>query len=145
MATIHQSYSMTEAMLALPFLASLDAYYPDFQYWFVNQVVPGVVTGKDVLLLAKQGEHVVGVALGKVGEETKLRCIRVHPNYQQHGLGIRLIDRALETMACEKPHVTVAEELLHQYSRAFVTRYGFELSDVRKGMYRRGKLEYLFN
>lgn len=139
--------SFTEALLALPMLRSLDAYYPEFSHWYVNTVMPGVVTGKDVLLLARADEGgIAGIALGKrTADETKLRCIRVMPEFQQSGLGIKLIDRMIDELECEKPHCTVAEEMLHQYSRAFVSRYGFALSAVDKGAYRRGKLEYRFN
>lgn len=45
----------------------------------------------------------------------------------------------LGALQCDKPHCTVAEELLHTYSRAFVNRYGFSLSAVDKGRYRPGK------
>ncbi|MNR71768.1 hypothetical protein D3C71_24460 [compost metagenome] len=141
-----QTKSTVEALMALPMLASLDSLYPDFGHWYINTVVPGVVVGTDTLLLAKDQGKVVGVALGKKGtDETKLRCIRVLPEYQNRGTGLRLIDRMLDILECAKPHCTVAEELMHTYSRAFVNRYGFELSRVDKGRYRPGKLEYAFN
>lgn len=138
--------SFTQAMMVLPFLEGLDALYPGFQSWYINQVVPGVVLGKDVLMLARDGGKVAAIALGKrSAHETKLRCVRVAPSHQQSGVGVRLIDHMLEALQCDKPHCTVAEELLHTYSRAFVHRYGFSLSAVDKGRYRPGKLEYAFN
>ena len=143
---IAQSHNVIEALNVLPMLSSLDTLYPDFSHWYVNKVVPGVVLGADTLLVAKDGSQLVGVALGKrTAEETKLRCVRVLPPYQSSGLGLRLIDRMLEALECESPHCTVAEEMLHLYSRAFINRYGFKLSSVDKGTYRRGKLEYRFN
>ena len=63
----------------------------------------------------------------------------------QFRLGITLMDRMLETLECTKPLATVSEEMLHQYSRIFVKRYGFSLDDVAKGAYRPRKLEYYFN
>lgn len=143
---LEKSRSFIEAFMALPMLRSLDGLYPGFESWYINQVVPGVVLGKDILVLAKDGTHVVGIALGKKSaKETKLRCVRLMPAYQQSGLGIKLIDRMLEELECEKPACTVAEELMHTYARPFVNRYGFELSRVDKGRYRPGKLEYAFN
>ncbi len=126
-------------------LGGLQALYPDFGHWYTNQVMPGVLVGSDALLVAREGQRVVGVALGKKGKETKLRCVRVLPEYQSTGLGIKLIDRMLDVLECDKPHCTVAEEMLHLYSRPFVNRYGFSLDHVAKGMYRSGKLEYVFN
>lgn len=146
MSRIEVSRSFTQTFLALPLLRSLDAYYPDFEHWYVNTVAPGVVTGSDTLLLAWDGPRIAGVALGKrTSRETKLRCVRVVPEWQNTGLGLRLIDRMLDELECDRPHCTVAEELFHQYSRPFIHRYGFELSGVDKGAYRKGKLEYRFN
>lgn len=132
--------------MALPMLRSLDIFYPGIETWYINQVVPGVVLGRDILVLAKEQGWVVGIALGKKsGREKKLRCVRMLASHQQTGAGIRLIDRMLEELECEKPACTVAEELLHTYARPFVNRYGFELAQVDKGRYRPGKLEYAFN
>lgn len=143
---IEQTSSFVQAFMALPMLRSLDDLYPDFGNWFINRVIPGVVLGTDTLLLAKDQGRLVGVAIGKkTAAETKLRCVRVLPKYQNTGLGVRLVDRMLETLECDKPHCTVAEELLHTYSRLFVQRYGFRLSQVIKGAYRPKKLEYVFN
>lgn len=139
------SPTLTQALQASTLLNSLDRYYPDINHWYVNKVIPGIYTGDDKILLATEGQHVVGIALGKTGEETKLRCIRVVPEYQGSGLGIRIIDRMLDVLEDPAPHVTVSEELIHQYSRMFVNRYGFKLNEVGKGLYRPGKLEYCFN
>lgn len=146
MARIERTQDFVQTFLALPLLRSLDAYYPGFEHWYVNTVAPGVVLGKDALLLAWEGHELVGVALGKrTTEETKLRCVRVVPALQNTGLGLRLIDRMLDELECQTPHCTVAEELFHQYSRPFINRYGFELTGVDKGSYRPGRLEYRFN
>ena len=144
MLTIRQTHNPIEALLALPFLASIDQYYPDIKEWFINTVVPGVCTGNDILLIASEYDQIAGILLAKTGEENKLRCIRVAEKYKNRGLGIKLMDRSLE-MIGDKPLVTVSEELLHQYARIFVRRYGFSLDDVVKGQYRPQKLEYFFN
>lgn len=140
---IYSTRNAVEALLALPFLQSIDRYYPDLQHWFINTVLPGLQEGSSVLLLAKDHHAVVGMALGKTGSEKKLRCVRTNGHY--NGLGLRLMERMFETIECDKPHCTVSEELLGSYSRAFVNRYGFDLHHVSKGEYRPGKLEYHFN
>lgn len=145
MVRLDSTISFTGAFAVLPFIKSLDAYYPDVSHWYINKVIPGLSLGEDKLIIARDGLNIAGVALGKMGEESKLRCVRVHPDYQGTGLGIRLIDQMLELIEDGNPGVTVSEEMLHLYSRPFVKRYGFELSDVSKGRYRRGKLEYAFN
>ncbi len=146
MITLETTTSFVQAFSALPFIKSLNQYYPDIEYWYVNKVVPGLVVGNDKLLVARDNDIIAGIALGKASDgESKLRCVRVHPDYQNGGLGIRLIDGMLDLIEERQPGVTVAEEMINLYSRAFVKRYGFNLSDVTKGRYRRGKLEYGFN
>lgn len=146
MLKISCTTNVVEALQALPLLVDLTALYPDFTHWYVNKALPGIVLGHGTLLLAKDGQTLVGAALGKRSKkETKLRCVRVLPAYQHTGVGVRLIDQALDALECDKPHCTVAEEMLHLYSRLFVTRYGFKLDAVDKGVYRPRKLEYIFN
>ncbi len=146
MIQLEHARSIHAAFSVLPFIQTLDVYYPNVSHWYVNQVAPGLLLGNDKLVIAKDRGHIAGIALGKqTDNETKLRCVRVHPDYQQSGLGIRLIDTMLTTLEVDKPACTVAEELFHEYSRLFVRRYGFELSDVAKGRYRPRKLEYAFN
>lgn len=134
-----------EALLASTFVSSLDQYYPDISHWYTNVVVPGLVTSETVLLLAKEDQRIVGMALGRKGDSPKLRCVRVHPEHVSRGIGIKLIDRMIDELECVKPHCTVSQELLDQYARPFVNRYGFSLDEVTRGQYRPGKLEYSFN
>ena len=77
------SKNMVEAFIALDMLRHLENYYPDFEYWFVNKVIPGLVVEKDLMLLAKDNDKIIGVSLVKKAEENKLRCVRVLPEYQK--------------------------------------------------------------
>lgn len=130
-----------------PFLANLDQYYPSISAWFAHSFSTGLTKGSNVLLAARGAEgRLVGVALGKkTKEEVKMQCVRVADASAHSGLGIVLMDRMMEALECEKPLATVSEEMLHQYSRIFIKRYGFTLDDVAKGVYRPRKLEYYFN
>ena len=141
---IYQSNCAVEALLVLPFIASIDTYYPDICEWYINTVVPGIVISDDILLIAKEKNKVAGICLAKQGVETKLRCVRVAEEYRGQGLGIKLIDKALDLIG-DKPRVTVCHELINDYSRICVNRYKFNLSEVLKGIYRPNKLEYYFN
>lgn len=141
-----QTSRLTDVLLSLTLLRHLNELYPGFHGWFVNKAMPGIVAGNDVLICAKEHDQIIGVALGKKrDDETKIRCIRVAPAYQNRGVGLHLIDGLLTSLGDDKPHCTVAEEMLHDYSRAFIERYHFALTSVTKGEYRPGKLEYGFN
>lgn len=126
-------------------MANLDTYYPDFSDWYWNKVVPSTVTSDSFIVLAEDGDQVVGAALAKAGAEPKLRCVRVLPRLKGRGLALHLIDRALTRLQVDLPELTVPEELIHDYSRMLVNRYSFQLAHVAKGLYRPGKLEYQFN
>lgn len=139
--TIH-SHELSEAYALV---AGLDQYYPGFDTWWHRKVSVSEGSGQ-IVLGAFDAAKLFGVALGKRGEhEVKMQCVRVHQDHQGGGLGIQLMDRLLEQLAERHPLCTVSEEMLHQYSRAFVKRYGFSLDSVDKGLYRPGKLEYIFN
>lgn len=138
--------SFTQAFGILPLLRSIDQFYPDIEHWYVNRVIPGLMLGDDRLTLALDGTTTVGFCLGKqTPTETKIRCVRTLPHLKGSGVGIRLLDDMVERLESTTPLVTCPEELFHDYSRIFVKRYGFSLSNVEKGRYRRGKLEYSFN
>lgn len=146
MIKIEQTKNMVELFDLLPLFSNLNNYYPDFNYWYINKVIPGTVVDSDIVLVAKNNSIIVGGAIGKKSTtENKLRCVRVLPQCQNSGIGIKLIDAMISQLECEKPHCTVSEEMLHLYSRPFVNRYNFDLTSVDKGTYRRGKLEYFFN
>lgn len=129
----------------LPLLSNLNILYPNFNDWFQSQVVGTISSGATPVLLAVSDTQPVGVAIGKLGEDAKIRCVRVLPSKQATGLGVRLIDAMLEELETRHPACTVAEEMFHDYSRVFVQRYGFSLTSVDKGRYRPRKLEYGFN
>ncbi len=124
----------------------LNNYYPEIAKWYREKYIPSLKNGDGKLLMAIDDGKLVGFAmLKKSQDENKIRCLRVDKKYQDTGVGIRLIDKSIELLEDEKPVVTVAEEMIHLYSRSFVNRYGFELTDVNKGLYLPKKLEYCFN
>lgn len=120
----------------------LDNYYPDFQNWYYNKLVPNIMTGAGTALIMMDRNEMVGVSLFK---PEKLQAIRVLPKYQNRGQGMKLLDETFKIMNNDKPFCTVSEELFHDYSRIFINRYEFTLPKVEKGLYRPGKLEYLWN
>lgn len=76
--------SLTEAFIAKQKLLDLEQFYPDFNYWFSNKCLPGIVIGSDKLIIAKLDKQITGIAIGKDSDnEKKLRYVRVRSNYQQ--------------------------------------------------------------
>lgn len=120
--------------------------YPGFSEWFFGTAMPDLASGRGRMLLAEQDGTVVGLALGKRDPaETKLRCLRVVPGMRHRGIGLGLLDRMLRELGCDRPLVTVPQDMLHEHATTFVNRYGFALTAVERGTYRAGRLEYVFN
>lgn len=139
------SSSLVDCYRALSLTRGIDQYYPDFEEWYWNKVVPNVSLGESALILAEYQDELVGVSMVKSGDEPKIRCLRVHQTYAGRGIGIHLIDQSLQYLDHDSPAVTVPEEKIHDLSRILVNRFDFNLSYVDRGVYRPGKLEYQFN
>jgi len=127
-------------------ITKLEESYPDFKNWYWNKVVPGVVLGNDKIILGSVRNELVGISIIKnENNEKKIRALRIEDRFQNKGYGIGMIDKSLELLNCDKPLVSVSEDLLHHYSRMFINRFNFDMSYVHKNMYKNGKLEYQFN
>lgn len=124
----------------------ISEFYPDFSNWYWDKVAPGIITGNDKIIIAEKGNELVGVSIIKnTPNEKKLRALRISEKFQNKGAGLYLIDKSLEELKTDKPIVSVAEEMINEFSRIFINRYDFDISYVHKGLYRKGKLEYEFN
>jgi GNAT superfamily N-acetyltransferase len=139
------SKSIFDCYRAHALTTGIDDYYPEFNNWFWNKVVPSVVTGESSIILAEQHDQIVGVSIVKAGSDPKIRCLRVREEYAGRGVGVHLIDKSLRLLDCDKPVVTVPEEKINDLSRILVNRFSFNLLKVDRGLYRPGKLEYQFN
>ena len=95
--------------------------------------------------MLKDNEFVGSIMIKNTENEKKIRCLRIQENFQSKGYALHLMDLALKELNCDKPNLSVPEELFHDYSRIFVNRYNFDLTHVYKGLYRKNKLEYEFN
>ena len=51
--------SLTEAFIAKQKLLDLQHLYPDFNYWFSNKCLPGIVIGSDKMIIAKHDEQII--------------------------------------------------------------------------------------
>ncbi len=145
MISYRTSKSLIDCYRTHQLTIGIDAYYPDFNDWFWNKVVPSTVTGDSEIILAEEHDQIIGVAMVKRGDDPKIRCLRVHSDYTGRGVGIHLIDKSLHLLDHDKPMVTVPEEKIHELSRIMVNRFAFDLRHVDRGLYRPGKLEYQFN
>jgi len=120
--------------------------YPDFSNWYWDKVVTGVLLGKDKIIIAENKAEIIGVSIIKNSpNENKLRALRIVDKFQKTGAGLYLMDKSLKELGDNKPIVSVADEMINEYSRMFINRYDFNLTHVYNGLYRKNHLEYEFN
>jgi GNAT superfamily N-acetyltransferase len=138
-------FSIKEIYLHLLYerLSSAEQFYPNFEYWYFNKVLPDIFSDKRDFIIETRNNDVVGLSLVKY-EEKKLCTLKVFEEYQNRGIGLKLFEKSFEKLDTDKPFLTVSEEKYEEFKKIF-NYYNFELTSVKKGLYRDSKLEYFFN
>ena len=127
------------------FVSLLSPQYPGIDHWFHDKVMIGELKGTRRIFAMELGGRLAAVTIAKNEDgERKLCCVRVRPDLEGRGFGIRLMERAMDWMGTDRPLATVSEEKLPQFERIF-ERYGFQNTGAETGIYRPGKIEYIFN
>ena len=128
-------------------ISSLSHIYPDISHWYNNKVIPRVMLGEDIVIVAKsENGETIGFAIGKkTDKESKLCCLMVLPDFRGRGYALKLINRIIEELDDDYPHCSVSEDLFHIYSKIFINHFRWSLDDVVSDVYQKGKLEYFFN
>ncbi len=130
---------------ALAFLMPLSSDYPGLAAWFAAKVAPGLRAGTRTLHRLERGGRLTGLGIAKNEDgERKICTLRVAPERQGHGDGLRLMDAMLEWLDDDRPHFTVAEAKLPAFERIF-ERYRFVESWRRRGLYVPERTELGFN
>lgn len=141
---ISNLFLLTELSLTI---SSLSHIYPDISHWYNNKVIPRVMLGEDIVIVAKsKNNEIIGFAIGKKTEkESKLCCLMVLPEFRGKGYAVKLINHIIDELNDDYPHCSVSEDLFHIYSKIFINHFKWSLDDVVSGIYHKGKLEYFFN
>ncbi len=124
-------------------LTDAKRFYPDFDQWFYNKVVPGLNSDRQIILEIIN-KRVAGISILKNSNEKKISTIKVTNNFQGQKIGYKLLHRSFEVLNTEKPFCTVSEEKFLEFKKIF-DYHGFKLTSVHENYYRQGKKEYFFN
>lgn len=123
----------------------LRASYPNFDEWFFSKVIPGLLNGERTVILEQRESRVVGLLILKHNEdERKLCTLRVRPEYESRGVGIKLFEKAFETLETSEPLLSVSEIALPKFRRIF-RHFGFTLEKSYLGIYLPSVQEHSFN
>lgn len=119
--------------------------YPDFNNWFFKTVIPGLNCGERTLIIELRGHKVAGILILKHSSiEQKLCALRVKPEFENFGLGLKLFDTAFETLKTTRPLLSVSEVSYPKFARLF-NYYGFSKEAAYQSMYLPNIDEYAFN
>ncbi|WP_321415102.1 GNAT family N-acetyltransferase [uncultured Desulfobacter sp.] len=125
-------------------LKDVNDFYPQFDSWFYEKVVPGVINSERKILFGQVNGKVAGIAIIKNTSEKKISTVKVAEKFKGQRIGRQLFENSFEALDTEKPFCTISEEKLPEFKSTFAY-YGFKLTSVHNGLYRDGKKEFFFN
>lgn len=109
--------------------------YPNFDEWFDTKVLPGVALGERTVIIEEREGHSVGLLILKhTDKEQKLCTLRVRPEFEYRGLGVRLFNTAFEVLGTNRPLLSVSEVALPKFARLF-EHFGFAWEATYQGLY----------
>lgn len=126
------------------FLKDLSGSYPSFRDWYWNKLIPKAHRGEAIITMYFKKNEMVGVGIVDL-KQHKLSTVRVSKLHANKGIGIHIIEDSLKLLSIDKPVCSVNESLFHSYSRIFINYFDFNITNVYKNLYLKGKLEYEFN
>ena len=96
------------------FSKEISNYYPDYNKWFHDKMIPGIIDQtREIICLID--EEVIGfISLKK--EEKKICTIFVDKKYRRQGYGTILVDKGIEYLEEDKPLLTILSSLQEEYS-----------------------------
>lgn len=126
-------------------LSMLSEQYPDFRNWLEKKVFTGLYDGTRSILLEWRDGKIAGLAILKNEiEEKKLCCLRIMPEFQNKGIGIKLFQRSFAELGTEKPLLSVSEQKLSEFEKIF-NYFGFVQTEKYFDLYKQNTIEISYN
>lgn len=131
--------------LAAADFAFLRESYPNFDFWFQRKVLPGIAAGERTVLAEIRESRLIGLAILKhSATEKKLCTLRVRPEFESRGLGVRMFESAFEILGTARPLLSVSDSSLPKFTRLF-NHFGFACEAAYHGLYTPRTTEFSFN
>lgn len=124
--------------------------YPNIDIWYKKVIaeINNYPKSREMFICLSNEENLLSISglmiLKNTCDEKKICTLRVKENYQQKGIGSELIQKAFDFLDIEKPLITVPEESEKVFARIF-NKYGFEKKDEIPDLYRKNKIEHIYN
>jgi len=131
--------------LAAADFAFLRENYPGFDSWLQKKVLPGITSGERTVVLEMREGRLIGLLILKHTKfERKLCTLRVRPEFECRGLGVRLFESAFEILGTAQPLLSVSDFSLPKFSRLF-DHFGFACEGSYRKLYTPRSTEFAFN
>lgn len=116
-------------------MAFLRESYPGFDRWLLGKVIPGIYAGERTAVVELRDSAVAGLLIVKHSDtEKKLCTLRVRPDFESRGLGVRLFETAFDLLGTERPLLSVSQPSMPKFLRLFA-HFGFSKEAVYGGRY----------
>lgn len=120
-------------------------FYPGFRSWYYGKVVPGVERGDRAIFIVGSETAVLGAAIAKrSAKERKLCTLWVEKNARGEGVAGALVDTSFRWLGTSSPLFTIPEERMVEF-RGLLNRWRCSITQREIGIYRPGKIEFVFN
>lgn len=125
-------------------LSEISPLYPCFKGWLTFKFLGNLSKGQRKLLVAHNGDSVVGYSLLKQSaQESKICTFYIIDEYRELGVGQELMTQSLQTLDSSETFITVSDERLEELSPLLKAK-GFTLSSSVVDMYRSGSSEHIW-
>lgn len=125
-------------------LSDVSPLYPNFDGWLNFTFRREMLSGERSVVIAHDGNELLGAALLKDSEEEgKICTFFVTPSYREIKVGSELLDEALAKLDRNDSFITVSEERKGELAPLLTSR-GFSVMRSEKDLYRPGSTEYFF-
>ena len=131
----------------IPLAETIVNYYPCYTDWLNNKFFAGLKSSQMQrgYVFALDNNMLSGMALLKKDtEEKKICCLFVKPEYRKQGIATNLIKQSIILLQTNKPLITISEQNLSMFLPLF-RNFGFEITETKNGIYKKGVKEYYFN
>ena len=131
----------------MQFAETIVNYYPCYTDWLNNKFFYGLKsdTMRRGYVFAVDNNVLSGIALlKKDAQEKKICCLFVKPEYRKQGIATNLIRQSISLLQIDRPLITISEQNLSLFLPLF-RNFGFEITEIKHGIYKKGIKEYYFN
>ena len=135
-------------------LSDLSKDYPDFVKWYTDKIIPGIEKGDREILLRHQHGRVSGIVIlkntllnedsVKDPSERKICCLRVLPEYQNQGIGVKLFIRSMDRLETDKPLLSISSNNLNRFKN-IMDYFNFKQYQHYPDLYRKNSEEISYN